>query len=676
MKARWWLVSGGVIVVAGSAYIGSQLLSTQVISDNAGIRLRSYRQITNALATGGKPEAWDAAVFMSQAMAGRMADTLKGTQISLGPKEQPTVVLTLGSMSLSGDVGMIRAKLVLTGTHVSSGVPFTVDADADFVVEAIETDPDPDHADGVILLMEPRITSLTPGLAAPWTMIRANSAISELMALGIDAKLREQLKVKVPIRRSFDYATTINAKHEVPVNDQTKLTLEISSAGEKLHTDIIYRPIVTPAGLWALGVVASSGAANTAIDRDEAITDAQKASLDAMRTTLTSKLTPFAARPTELAVYVGASIFSKLTTAFNALAPATRAVNVRSTAISGDLFQKRWRDDVLGEGGVFISLTNADAVRAVITPGNIQSAWDGQKGQQSIGLPLDISTQADIHVHVDPLIGGGAGTSVGMKGHFATTMRASVGVQRIALGAQSGVFLVPDLACQSGRLNVVTDGNLEIGPLKTSVPPIGANMSMVVGKEQIKPSPILTSLPTVYPMPQIKAAPPSPGSAGTSQILPRGIQIVFSDLSASYTSQGTWIGANAAITDVSIGSKDPNALTPNTLADQAKDLLARARPACDLKPDVEMVVGTINIGENNDFLQGIAEVSKGVQNVQKAALKAVEDTARALEKARRDTQATVIKAAEDAKREADKFIEQRKRDAENAEGWFNRALGL
>ena len=656
---RKWLFGGGatIILVFAAVLVGQSLLKTRVISDNADIRFRSYRQIANALDVGESPERWDTAVFLAAGMASRAADALKGTVIPVGkPGENPYVVLVLQGVTLSWDVGVIRAKLDLTGVITASQTPFSVKADADFVIEAVEADPK--QADGVLLLIEPRIYSLTPGLGNPFTMLKVNAAMSEIIALGIDTGLRKKLRQEVPIRRSFDYSTTIDQQKEVSVTDSTKLTLRIASPGEKLHTDIVYRSIVTPSGLWALGAVSAPGAADTQIDQAVSPTPSQTANLDSTRTVLAGRLKPYGARSTDFAVFLGASIFSKLATTFNSLNPANRAVSIRSTAISGPLFAKNFGDAI---GSVSVTLQDTGAVSASVNTGRLLTSWDAQKATVSINLPVDVSASAGIRVEVKPPVIPPDGAPINMKGHLSATVAASAAVQRISLDAGpdavalSGIFLVPDITCQGARLEVSADGPLVLGPLKTTVPPIGAAMSMTLGKEQTKPFPIITSLATVYAMAQPVS--PVPGTTVSAPTPARGLRVGFSGFVVNPETRGVWIGANAAIAGVDIASHYPDALTQATaaqVADQAadhvKEQLAKTRPTCTLPSNIEMRVAGVAIGENNEFVKVTKDIIQAHIDAANAAL---------------DLAARLKQAAE-----------QRQRDLDAAAAWIREHTGI
>src|ERR1019366_8640138 len=82
------------------------------------------------------------------------------------------------------------------------------------------------------------------------------------------------------------------------------------------------------------------------------------------------------------------------------------SLSLQSTAISGRFIDKKWSDKILGDGGFYAEAAGGDRLKGSIAPTAVKLQYIPGAGLSG-SLALSISADADMHIHVDPLIGGG-----------------------------------------------------------------------------------------------------------------------------------------------------------------------------------------------------------------------------------------------------------------------------
>lgn len=656
------IILGIVAVVVGGVLGFQYATKAQVIDDEAAIRFASYRQLENALTTGATPESWNASVFVTSKAFDKLLSPFLGTKVLLPAKGGLAAAeVVLDSLSLAWDIGALNAKLALTASAGAFPTKLGLVADALFIVKSIE--PAPDDPDTVFLNVAPRIVSVRPSLKTPLMALTAGQKISDLIALGLTVALRDALLIRVPLKTALSYATSVNESLVTKLENGTNITFSITSPGETLKSQLRYRAIVTAGGMWALAKQAGDGDAVS--DRVETPTEADKAKLDQMRAALANNLAAFAPRDTDLALYLSRSVLAGLADQYNSIDPTKRAITVQSTATTptGKLYEDKWHDDVLGDGGVFIELTDANAAKATTAVGAVEQSWQGESGTFALSVPLQVAANANIHVHVDPLLGGGAGTTAGLVGSTSYTLKASAVFKRLDALGGDGIWLLPDIPCQNIPLTVRTDGTLKIGTLETEVPSIGANVHTTIGKDTLAPISVVDSIPRRF-----KLAPDKSESPPTYSVsYPSGadaMEIAFRDFKTAPSREGLWFGVNVDAKLVTLSQAPELSPTSAQLGGRVRDNLKALRPACAEDSTVEVLVGDVKIGPNNEFVKAFRNIGKALDDVRKTTEKAAADAAEAIRKAAADAAEAIRKGAEDAKNAVGKAGD----DAKNAVG--------
>ncbi|MBL8075504.1 MAG: hypothetical protein JNL29_14145, partial [Nitrospira sp.] len=161
------------------------------------------------------------------------------------------------------------------------------------------------------------------------------------------------------------------------------------------------------------------------------------------------------------AVIVRKPLLEKLTAQFNERSSDERTVSFQSTRSRGRLFEKQWRDNLLGDGGLFVELDGRDAAWGTVSLKQVTSAWS-EKGL-AYSASAEIEANTIMYVHFDPLIGGGIGRRTTLEGAASPVLS---GTLSLALRTYQGVpvlVIANHLDCSKFPITVLDNGDLALG---------------------------------------------------------------------------------------------------------------------------------------------------------------------------------------------------------------------
>ncbi|MBS0165915.1 hypothetical protein ACYX34_13770 [Nitrospira sp. CMX1] len=191
------------------------------------------------------------------------------------------------------------------------------------------------------------------------------------------------------------------------------------------------------------------------------------------------------------AVIVRKPLLEKLTTQFNERSSDERTVSFQSTRSRGKLFEKQWRDNLLGDGGLSVELDSRDAAWGAVMLKQVTSAWS-EKGL-TYSASIDIEANTIMYVHFDPLIGGGVGKRATLEG---TASPVLAGTLSFALRTYRGVpvlVIANQLDCSKFPITVMDDGGLALG----------VTVSQLIGGGKPSLIPALMGLPKMMKADQV-----------------------------------------------------------------------------------------------------------------------------------------------------------------------------
>lgn len=605
MRKIFWTVT-----LAASALGVSGAAGQQVVADSHAQIEDARAQMVQVLSTGGAPEDWDAALFVStQNVVSPLLKKLEGTRISFATAGNlPAATLVLSKIELTPQIGAIAAHIEVAATVEGSPFPhFVAPIEALFFVTGFEED----AGLGVTaMVITPRITQLGP---SDLLGSAAMAAIGLLMDLGTIPEIEQSLTVRVPLPSGVSVPVSIDETFEAEVGSGA-ISFAVSSPPATLAANFSYGALVTGEGIWALG---------RAGDKDiepRPVGDLETA------------LEPFASSATGARLFISGSVLDPVAAGFNALDQATRTVTVQSTT-AGRLYEDTWRDKILGKGGFFVDLEWA---RGAIAAAALKATWNSDASAFAVEIPVNASAEGSVHVRLDPLVGGGASTSVGVSGGSSFTLAGTAQFRQLGDAADQGLWLVPDITCQSVPITVSTNGAIKLEGISIPAPSVGANFFAAIGKRAMTPIPLLTAIPM-----RVNLATLSTDRATIT--FPDGatqLQIKFDALSTTPSPAGVWLAADVHTSLVGEGAEK---LRPRAdLVEAVKNSLSAVRPDCPTRDHVEMLVGGIAIGPNNlalatfreafavaeKFVDGSGRVLKHIEEGGKVIIDVVEELPR------------------------------------------------
>lgn len=303
------------------------------------------------------------------------------------------------------------------------------------------------------------------------------------------------------------------------------------------------------------------------------------------------------------------------------------SATIQSTAISGRFFDKPWSDDILGSGGFFAEASNNDSVEASLTDASVELATDPEKGPV-VSAAMTAKVSADIHVHVDPLLGGGVGTTVAVKGSASPTIRAWIASAEIPVGDRQIGVVGPVIQCTKFDVTAKTDGKVKLGSGWATVPEIGAIVSQVIGKDPTQPT-IVSGIPTPVTLLQ-----PSTGEGGGDVKVASGLygKIDVKGFRTSVKDGRFVIAADAALSVSDTPTTPLNAEELLALRQAATEgWNARMQQNCPDPGGLRVFVGDLEFGPNNEIIKFLrnawSDITKGPgeNNEGVKALKAATD---------------------------------------------------
>ena len=633
-------------------FAGLLLSSVSVAQDDRHASLRAE------IARRPQPADWDAAVFLPYRIPNSGLDQLVGRKAKVVNDSPlvPDLTFTWKKSALAGDYG--NGKAILHFTALAARFPVGIDlevagklrydalqrgengrGDVRFAITAetvkpvavagAKQTPPPDW-----------LVALTPGVLNTFLDDYFKFAIPVPVDFVIALKFGEK-KARDPADKTLRYQPK-SGDLSIETGKGGRINVRITAdAGEIKRSATALTPIFVPSGVWLC--VATGAPATPA-----APADPPPSNIDVL-------LAPYQKQGGDLGRLLLRGSF--LTGMFNELGAKTEAerrAEVKVIEHSGDLFKQEWRDNVLGKGGIKVSLENNDGKgNLTISPTATWNAADGL----SLACGYDAWAQVDFHVHVDPLISGGIGTSVGCEGKSNGSVTAKARLKLTTNPNASVLSLVPEFGeKQCLNLTVQSDGKFKVGKIldiSLDVGRVGAKVELPVPRDLLPAIPLLTTQPHLLNLPATV-----PLSAGTALITPppdpkAPIQpgdkkepcLTFIPLdSPLHDESGFVVAFDAKVEQL---TKSEREARREAVADAVEET---TRPKLEVGR-ISILLGGLEFGSGNEFIKIALAIIKEVDRAVEDAIKAGKNIERTVAKAGKDTEREVARAYRNTERE-------------------------
>lgn len=392
------------------------LMRTKSVVDRDSViaRIQALQSMMDKTANRRVPQSWDAGVYIpneaiNKCLAALTGKTLVVTGVVRDTELKGQVEITVRSASVdsSEGAGLGQATLELFLPAINASI--NLDATFWFGIKGIISDPSDKGIQKLVPVV--RICEMTPSASLGDLLVKIRGQTSRLITapllqqlnVQIEKTLAQGIPLPVPRELKIDY----RSHQDVPAG-QAVLGLEFTVPESAVAIPWKFdASIVSKQGIWVL--LAEKGAVGaeredqrlrtmTVEELNGLLGETEKKWRLAQEATKESK--------TEVLLWINQTFFATMTRTVAQIPAASRSVLIQSRGYSGHLYEKRWWDKILGEGGVKIDLASPDALSVVVETADPHLEWTEKQGLV-VSLPVHCVAGGDVRVHVDPLIGEG-----------------------------------------------------------------------------------------------------------------------------------------------------------------------------------------------------------------------------------------------------------------------------
>ena len=410
---------------------------------------------------GGGHAAADLGIGISNRGMSKLLSLLKGLVISptQPPKGYEDLSVRIEDIQLVSRAGRSELELECAVDSPANHLQFvaTMTGDLLFLPPELDTDTPEDQ-----LAFRMKVRELHPRLSWYSLPVQSITAMRDYLRYRLIEQVEKSLVVKVPTAK-LDRLMLGLSGTEVLKDEEKGFQIKVAYASPKFELPLVARYsqfLMTDSGFW---IFARYGEKTPSVPKPVARVPQEQLESEIGR--LTYAIRAAAAGLTftsgDSAVIVRKALLEKLTAQFNERTSDERTVSFQSTRSRGKLFEKQWRDNLLGDGGLSVELDSRDAAWGTVTLKQVTSAWS-EKGL-AYSASIDIEANTIMYVHFDPLIGGGVGKRTMLEGIASPVL---TGTLSFAVRTYLGVpvlVVVNQLDCSKFPITVMDDGGLALG---------------------------------------------------------------------------------------------------------------------------------------------------------------------------------------------------------------------
>ncbi|MBX7209144.1 MAG: hypothetical protein K1X78_12575 [Verrucomicrobiaceae bacterium] len=552
-----------------------------------------------------------------------MTAGLAGNKIPVG-----TGAVTAKKVTVQSKGTSISLTMEVTAEGISAATPISLNVAGELAWKQIERDID-GRLFGVFSFAIDFVGAMNKSDSVPESF--AQKALSAAFNV-------ENVPLKIPLPLDFSLPLSYNDKFTLETAHKGRVILAVKAEAAKIEKKVsALSPVIVKDGIWLCA------------DYDQpAEASENKDAYEKQATTTMSQLLIRGAFLADMINELG-----------------KKPIKAHATVLehSGSLAYQKWSDKTLGKGGIDCWLQNNDGTGDLtLTP---SAKWDAQKGLV-VTCTYEASAQADLHIHVDPLISGGIGTSIGCnvkaeKGTFSAAFKTMLTTNEAA----SALSLVPTLDPGAElTLKGESDGKCKLGNLlgiTLAVPKVGAKVTIPVPRDVLGTIPLITTAPRrLLPEGMMEPMP-------CATLIPKNLP--WRD------EEGFALGF-----DVKFEKLAKEEITARTAAVEAAQLRTE-RPS--LKPgSISILLGGLEFGKGNEFIKIALAVFNGVMQAAKTAGEAAtevgrwgQNAGREVARAYRNTEREVTVAGKNIEREVGRAGKNTERTVSKAASDTAREMG-
>ena len=466
----------------------------QLIADHQRAVYESLALQDQLQQQGGGHAAADLGIGISNRGMGKLLSLLKGLVISptQPPKGYEDLSVKIEDIQLVSRAGRSELELEFSLASPANALQFsaTMTGDLLFLPPELDTDTPEDQ-----LAFRMKVRELHPRLSWYSLPLQSISTMRDYLRYRLIEQVEKSLVIKVPTAKLDKLVLGLSGS-EVMKDEEKGFQIKIAYASPKFEMPLVARYsqfLMTDSGFW---IFARYGDKVPSIPKPVARVSPEQLESEIGR--LTYALRAAAAGLNfvsgDSAILVRKPLFEKLTAQFNGRSSDERTVSFQSTRSRGKLYEKQWRDNLLGDGGLSVELDSRDAAWGTVVLKQVSSTWN-ERGL-AYSASIDVEANTILYVHFDPLIGGGVGKRATLEG---TASPVLAGTLSFAIRTYAGVpvlIAMNHLDCSKFPLTVLDDGDLSVG----------VTVSQLVGGGKPTLIPALMGLPKMVKADQVLRA--------------------------------------------------------------------------------------------------------------------------------------------------------------------------
>lgn len=591
-----------------------------VLEDRAMMQWQSLRLAQVATDTGVRiPTDWDAGTFVSVEAFRILGNRLVGARFT---NTVSNTVLAVENFELTPDTGLMAAS-ARVGLHIPK-YDVTVKADLELAARFVGFEPAKDNEQAMALFRWQPI-AIRPLLGDGALTFSSRGAVARAIAdmyeMSQDAK---SFEMRFPVDDRIALSFGIDETGTIPIKGTgAEVSYKATSAKAKIERRLEFAPpLFGTQGVWLVARIVE----DTPHDWNSLLGSRPKADAIATDSARISQIIEARladrAGDGSIVAFINTSTLTTLFKAIGDLPDDTRKIFAVTTGATGRLADLKWRDDLLGDGGTYAELAEGGA--KITAQLGTPSVTANAKGLL-MNVDARVNASASIHVHFDPLIGGGMGTVVGLTGEANDTLAISIAPTLLDTPSGKVAALRSSMACRSLPVDIQTDGALKFPGGWASIPKVGVRWQWPIGKQVIPTIGVFDERPTfVSFVPQKLPEHPdwAPGHSDPAS------SIVLKPIVTEMRHGGMWFAANLTVTSVPVTVATDETLelalnrVRDSIADKAKGIAQVSAEAlrtasatqCAAQEEMSVLIDKIEIGKNNDFVKFIGDVFQTAKN--------------------------------------------------------------
>lgn len=554
---------------------------------------------------GGGYASADLGIGISNQSMRKILSLLKGLVVTptLPPKGYNDLSVTIDNIQLVSRAGRSELELEFAVASPVNHLQFeaTITGDLLFLPPELDVDTPEDH-----LAFRIKVRELHPRFSWYSLPLQSITAMRDYLRHRLIEQVEKSLVVKVPTTK-LDRLVLGLSGSDVLKDEEKGFQIKIGYASPKFELPVVARYsqfLMTDSGFW---IFARYGDKTPYVPKpvDRVPLEQLESEIGRLTYAVRAAATGLTFTVGDSAVVVRKSLLEKLTVQLNERPIDERTLSFQSTSSRGKLFEKQWRDHLLGDGGFSVELDSPDAAWGTVTLKNIMSAWSEKGLAYSASTEIEAST--NLLVHFDPLIGGGIGKHVSLEGTtapvFAGTLslsvRTYVGVPVLVIANQLDCAKIPVTVKDGGDLNV------------------GVTVSQVFGGGRPSVTPVLMGVPQLvkvrYLLDGITAVKISaPKRFAAITYAPTHVLMDANGVRAEFSTMAEWSGGS---------DRDPAAQIEEIAALVKKDQTIPSTPDCG-KPDaIKVYLAGLEFGQDlglgrviTSLVDGAKKGTTGIEN--------------------------------------------------------------